>query len=254
MLIRPLSGFYGPVIPALDAINPVHYQTLTHWVESRKFDAQLHPAVVEDLLLMPGEHDARKFSKRHSASWRSDWPLIKASTIQLGVAYFCIDRVGAVFNQRPLVSELGRSGISESMALDLISRGHELAMGPRVCILAGSSVPASAINRRLRLVNKRFDGQWVLMHWRGRGSNMLVHDWALASGLPVLYTGVPDQRSSGPGAKDLRDAADFYWVFDQKSAKRAERTISELRSASKSVEVVYWQHDATNDLFAAEAP
>lgn len=249
MLLRQLSSFKGPVLKQIDAGSPLHFLTLTHWVEASKFDLGLHSHVVEELLLMPGEHDARKFSRKNTALWRTDWQLIRAQVIRLGVAYCCLHRQHNAANLKPLVAEIARNGLSEMMALDLCKQGAAMSLVPKVCILATTGVPLIALNRRMRLINKRFDGAWSLVHWQGRGQCDAVHQWAFNANLPILYVGGVDQRISGPAAAPLREAADFYYVFEKKKEKKSERAIAELREAGKVVEVVLWQDDGTADLF-----
>ena len=249
MLLHPFSSFYGPELPELEAGQAAHFQSLSHWIEVRKFDLSKHAGLVQELLLMPNEFEARRLSKRESALWRTDWPLIKSGVIAQGIAYHCIEQSPGTPVKAQLIREMVRNGVSEMVAGILFDQGAKLAASPRVCVIAESKVPIIHLNRRMRLINKRFDSSWILVHWRGRFTNQTIHDWALSSGLPVCYAGVKDQRTQGAESAVLRECADHYFVFDRKGDRRADRTVSNIRSAGKEVEVVLWQPEQMDDLF-----
>lgn len=249
MLLQRFSSFYGPELTEIGTGEATHFLSLTHWIEARKFDLSKHASLVQELLLMPTEYEVRRLSRKESANWRSDWQLIKTAVIMQGVAYHCIDLYPSRPIKSQLVREIERCGISKAVADILCERGMKMAAAPKVCVLAENKVPIVHLNRRLRLINKRFEGFWSLVHWRGRFSNKTIHDWALSSGLPIIYVGDIDQRTLGPGSEVLRDCADHYYVFDRKGDKRAERTVANVRSAGKEVEVVLWQPEQMDDMF-----
>ncbi|MEQ6436294.1 hypothetical protein V8Z74_14870 [Comamonas sp. w2-DMI] len=249
MLLQPLSSFHGPEIAQLQNGAPAHFLTLSHWIEAKKFDLGLHAELVQELLMMPGEHEARKFSRRHTHCWRSDWQLIRPRTIALGVAYYCIEHGENDFFLDSIIKEVMRSGASEPMAATWVKQGVWMARMPTVCILAELAVPIMNLNRRLRLISKRFEGGWSLVHWRGRHGNQFIHDYALNEGIPIRYVGKKDQRLVGNEVKLLHTSPDYFFVFDRKGQKRGERAVSEIRAAGKSVEVILWQAEQTNDLF-----
>lgn len=249
MLLQPLSSFYGPEIAQLEIGAPTHFLTLSHWIEAKKFDLGLHALLVQELLMMPGEHEARKFARRHAKCWRSDWQLIRPRIIALGVAYYCIERGKNDYFLDSLVKEVVRSGASESMAATWVRLGISMASSPTVCILAETAVPIIYLNRRLRLISKRFEGGWCLVHWRGRHGNQFIHDWAINEGLPIRYVGQRNQRPIGIEAKELHTLAENFYLFDRKGQKKGDRAVSEIRAAGQSVEVILWQVEQTNDLF-----
>ena len=249
MLLHPLSSFHGPEFYELETGSATHFLSLTHWIEARKFDLSKHAGVVQELLMMPNEFEARRLSKKNSGFWRSDWPLIKSAVIALGIASHCIEHAPGTPIKAQLIREIIRNGVSEMVAGILFEQGTKLAFAPRVCVIAENRVPIVHLNRRMRLINKRFDSSWILVHWRGRFSNQTIHDWALSSGLPICYAGVKDQRTLGPDSIVLRECADHYFVFDRRGDRRSDRTVANIRAAGKDVEVVLWQPEQMDDLF-----
>lgn len=249
MLRRPLSSFFGPELAQIEVGVPTHFLTLSHWIESKKFDLSMHGQLVQELLMMPGEHEVRKFARRQTRLWRTDWQLIRPRVVSLGVAYYCISHPRNEYFQDSLVEEVMRSGVSELIARTWVRCGEAMARMPTVCMLAESSVPINSINRRLRLISKRFDEGWTLVHWKGRHGNQFIHDWALNEGIPIRYAGEKNQRPLGFDAKSLLTLADNFFIFDRKSQRKSERALSEIRAAGKNVEVVFWQAEKTNDLF-----
>ena len=249
MLLHSFSSFYGPEFSEVQSGSAAHFLSLTHWIEARKFDLSKHAGLVQELLMMPNEYEVRRLSKRNAALWRSDWPLIKALVIAQGVAYRCIEAAPGLPVKSQLIREIIRNGVSEIVAGILFDQGAKLATAPKVCVIAESKVPITHLNRRMRLINKRFDGSWILVHWRGRFTNQTIHDWALSSGLPICYAGLKDQRTLGEDSKALRECADHYFVFDRRGDRRADRTVANIRATGKEVEVVLWQPEQMDDMF-----
>lgn len=245
MLAKAFNSFYGPELSLLGE-GESHFLTLTHWIEARKFDIHKHEQLVLEILAMPNEYQARRLSAQNKSEWRSDWGMVKAKVMAQGVAYYCLSRQNQNLFMHRLVQEMQRCGVSEAVATVHSQKGLSLAMGKRVCVLAEPSVPAAHLSRRLRLINKRFNNEWILMHWRGRNSNVAIHDWAISSGLPVLYAGTKDQRTV---SIEFSGSADVFYVFDRKGDKRSEKAVSNLKLLGKDVEVILWEPDQIDDLF-----
>ena len=83
MLLQQFSSFYGPELSEITPGEAVHFLSLTHWIEARKFDLSKHASLVSEMLLMPNEFEVRRLSRKASACWRSDWALIKPSVMVL---------------------------------------------------------------------------------------------------------------------------------------------------------------------------
>ena len=250
MLNQPFTSFYGPQWNELCIGEATHFMTLTHWIEAKKFDLSKHSEVISELLMMQSDYDARKFSRQHSAFWRTDWPLIKMQAVTLGVAYYLIGKGGSTAYSDSIVGEIKRAGFSGQIAALLLSQGVEASKAPRVCILAEKAVPLVQLNKRLRLISKRYPNGWILSQWRGRNTNWLIHDWALSAGVPIQYSGKKNQRTLGTRAVELAECADHFCVFDRKGDRRTDRTVSQLKAAGKDVEIVLWQSEQVEDMFS----
>ena len=250
MLNQPFSSFYGPQWNELSPGEATHFMTLTHWIEAKKFDLSKHSEVISELLMMQSEYDARKFSRRHCDLWRTDWPLIKMQVVTLGVTYYLIGKRGNAAFCDSVLGEIKRAGFSEQIASLLLSQGTEASKAPRICILAEKDVPLVHLNKRLRLISKRYQSGWILSHWRGRNGNWLIHDWALSAGIAINYSGKKNQRTLGARAADLEESADHFCVFDRKGDRRTDRTVSQLKAAGKDVEIVLWQTEQVEDMFS----
>lgn len=235
-----LQSFQGPSIDRAGERVRDHYQTLTHWVEASKLESTMDVHQRDMVLFAPSAKMAIRRSKEIKSLWRSDWGMVKAKFIELGICYFYMDNpqlLGTSNAKEDLLKQLVLLGISEAMAEAHHSNAVAIISSPRIAFLGHRDARPEAISRRVRAVNKKYHDRWTLVHWEGRHSSMEIHDLAVVERRPITYCGEAGMRLSGDGLGKLAQCADLVVVFDDKQEKRHEALQQAIKKAGLLVEI-----------------
>lgn len=234
------QSFQGPSVDRAGERVRDHYQTLTHWVEASKLESTLDVQRRDQILFAPSAKMAIRRSKEVKSLWRSDWGMVKAKFIELGICYYYMDnpgQLGLAEAKDDILRQLGLMGLSEGIAAAHHSNAMASISAPRIAFLGQRDARPEAISRRVRAVNKKYNDRWTLVQWQGRHSAMDIHDLAVVERRPITYCGQPGMRLAGPGLAILAQCADVVVVFDDKQDKRHEALQQAIKRAGLLVEI-----------------
>ncbi|WP_043003168.1 hypothetical protein [Comamonas testosteroni] len=233
-------SFQGPAVDRAGERVRDLYQTLTHWVESSKLESTMDVQRRDQILFAPSAKMAIRRSKEVKSLWRSDWGMVKAQFIELGICYYYMDnplQLGLDEAKDDILRQLVLSGLSEGMAAAHHRNAMASISAPRIAFLGQRDARPEAISRRVRAVNKKYNDKWTLVQWQGRHSSMDIHDLAVMERRPITYCGQPGMRLAGPGLASLAQCADVVVVFDDKQEKRHEGLQQAIKKAGLMVEI-----------------
>lgn len=250
----PLS-FMGPFVLDQKKEFRAHYPTLTHWIEASKFDAGAQMARREEILLTPSPSQASRRSRVLQCYWRDDWQMIKQSVIVQGICIYYLENqilYGDPAAKAKLLEQISSSGSSAMMADSLHGLAVSQLSAARVAFLGNAT--AEEVSKKVRSVQKKYSGRWMLVHWRGRHSNAVVHANTLAERKPVVYCGAPGQRLAGIGFTALVKECEHFVVFKGGDGQAMEQLIQDLKSLGKTVEVTQETKQQAKSGTKVEAP
>ena len=234
------QSFHGPkVVRAGERVRD-HYQSLTHWVEASKLESTMNVDQRDIVMFAPSPKMAIRRSKEIKSRWRSDWGMVKAKFIELGICYYYMDNpllLGMPAAKADVLNQLVMLGISETMAATHHSNAVAVISAPRIAFMGQREARPEAISRRVRAVNKKYNDTWTLVHWEGRHSSMEIHDLAVVERRPIAYCGAPGERVAGAGLSKLAQCADVVVVFDDKHEKRHESLQLAIKKAGLMLEI-----------------
>lgn len=239
--MKTSSSFYGPCLPGLVGHERNHYLTLTHWIESCKFEPSTNHDSMQEVLLTPTPKQAIRRSKAMRDKWRSDWQMIKPAVVVQGLFAYYVDNpmsYGLNTTKDELIAQIVASGSTDAVANALHQAVSAQLSAPRVVFLGHGNALPEEISKRLRSIQRKYQAQWTLVHWQGRHTSWEIHDCVIAERKPVVYVGEPSQRLVGEGLRHLTTECEHFVIFKKAEGDGIEHLVQSLKSLGKTVDVV----------------
>lgn len=241
------TAFFGPYALREGKRTRHLYTTLAHWFDSHRFLP--HRPDLHDLVLdLPTKREREKFLRSHQRFQRTDWMLVRHSTLVVGVATLLLDRYPTeVLEGIPLdgiEAALEHTGCPAKFIKECVPKLEAWLQGPAVSVLGASEAPSVMVGRRM---DKKLTPPlplWTLVSTCNRRASWNVHDWALTHHVPIVYVGKADDRQSRRLSQALIERSTHLICFDKRDNRQHERWTSLAKSLGKKVSVDYWDADA----------
>lgn len=246
-------SFHGPARKGEffdDGRRRTNYLSLAHWMEASKFDSTVHYETRAATVLMPAVKEVVKFSAAHKHLWRSDWPMVRSKSMLQGLGFLQQEHPDHPIwkHHHMLLRILAVLGFSPMMAEGIAKQHIEQMQSTRVMVLGAGAVPAEELNKRIRLLNRKTNGNWRLVHWLGRHGSWGLHDWVDSQRMPITYCGEDKSRLTPAHLSALLDHIDHCLVFEKKGAKGMERIVQGVKKAGRSCDVAVWNEEVSRSL------